>query len=335
MSVITPGSEVLGWKVTESLGGPVPRFGATKGPRKGSVTVLAFKGPNGALHQALAEGLRRVKDVAHEGIVPFEVEIGDRAVVLIQPDVVALPDEPLDPKAACEALRDLAQALVAYHTKGLPHGELDAWSVALDGGKRLLQPPYQRVAAPALRRLGLLVDPRYAAPEVLDGRPATLAADMFSLGLLLCRLVTGKPPVDATEPSEVLAARGTEPAPALPKGTSPGILALYAKLTSLRPEARPRDAAELLADLEALLTKGRAPTPNPLPKADFEPARVGGALVVAVILALVAGGLAAFAQRLAPRSPLDDYAYVYKPGAAPVGSGSKTSAPGTPERKSE
>ena len=48
--------------------------------------------------------------------------------------------------------------------------------------------------------------PLYAAPEVVDGQPATRQSDIYSLGVLLYRLATGRYPVEGRTLEEVRAA---------------------------------------------------------------------------------------------------------------------------------
>lgn len=311
MSAFTPGSEHLGWKLGEGVAqGPAPRHDATKGEQRGSVQVFPFKGFAGTHHQSLAEGIRRWKDLPRDGFVPVDVELRDRAVVVAMPELEPIGADKLPDKEACGVLKELCGPLGILHSKGLAHGELEFDSIAVSGGRHLLKPPSLRVPPAAVRRLLLKVDPRYAAPEVLDGQEAKPHSDMFSLGLILYRLISGQHPVDAADSAQVLAARGATSAPALPKDASSGVKGLYAKLTALRPEQRPRNAAELLKDLEALLSKGQAPSLNPLPSAEFQPARMGGALAFFLLVAAVAGGMVGLAMQLQPRSPTQGYAYV-------------------------
>ena len=311
MSAFTPGSEHLGWKLGDALvQGPAPRYEATKGEQRGSVQVFPFKGFAGTQHQTLAEGIRRWKDLPRDGFVPVEVELRDRAVVIAAPELEGLGDAKLADDEACGILKEICGPLSVLHGAKQAHGELEFDSLARSGGQHLLKPPSLRVPPAAVRRLLLKVDPRYAAPEVLDGQEPKPHSDMFSLGLILYRLITGQHPVDAVEPAQVFAARGAKSAPALPKSASAGVKALYAKLTALRPEQRPQDAKELQRDLDALLNKGTAPSLNPLPSAEFQPARIGGSLLSFFILAAVVGGLVALALQLQPRAPTEGYAYV-------------------------
>ena len=346
MSAFTPGSDHLGWTLSDAVThGPAPRYEATKGEQRGWVQVFPFKGFAGTHHQSLAEGVRRWKDLPRSGFVPVDVELRDRAVVIAAPELSGVSEgQQLTDKEACAVLGELCVPLGVLHAKGLAHGELEIDSIARVDGKHLLKPPSLRVPPAAVRRLLLKVDPRYAAPEVLDGQEPKPHSDMFSLGLILYRLISGQHPVDAAEPAQVFAARGAQTAPDLPQSASAGVKGLYAKLTALRPEQRPQDAAELQRDLEALLEKGKAPALNPLPSAEFQPARVGGSLLAFFVLAALVGGMVALAIQLQPRSPTQGYAYVLDEdafkeptptppappqdgGAAPLDSGS--SAPAT------
>lgn len=62
----------------------------------------------------------------------------------------------------------------------------------------------------------LYLTPQYSSPEVLRGRPAAVSDDVYSLGVLLYELLSGKRPFGAnTPPSEVIkAVLDAEPAPA-------------------------------------------------------------------------------------------------------------------------
>jgi len=245
VSAFTPGSEHLGWKLGDAVTqGPAPRHEATKGDQRGVVQVFPFKGFAGGHHQSLAEGIRRWKDLPRDGFVPVEVELRDRAVVLAMPELEGIGEgAKLPDKEACGVLEELCAPLAILHGKGLAHGELELESIALSGERHLLKPPSLRVPPAAVRRLLLKVDPRYAAPEVLDGQEPKPHSDMFSLGLILYRLITGQHPVDAAEPARAVFAEH-------PRETAVIVGAEYAAV----PRETPADSAGSSARTAALWT---------------------------------------------------------------------------------
>ena len=133
---------------------------------------------------------------------------------------------PFEPREAMRIGRDLASALGAVHRTGLVHGDLKASNVMLerrpDGVTRTM------VGGPAARRVVLMdfgsaspnlpgddgaarfATPLYAAPEVLERGSTSAAADLYALGVLLYRLVSGYYPIEAKDPDELRArqARG-------------------------------------------------------------------------------------------------------------------------------
>ena len=321
------GTVHLGWTIKSvQAGGTAPRYGVTSGGREGTLTYYPFSGPQGLVHQALGQRLQRWAGVAHPALVPVGVgriaEGSETGVYVIVPSLERLDEAPIPAEKANAALRRAAEALTAFHEKQLPHGELDAWSLARQPDGQLgLQPPGLRPPLPGLKRLGLEVDPRYASPEVLDGRPATLQADLFSLGLVYYRLLTGKPPVAVRDPGDALAARGKLLAPPLPSGLPKPVQGLYRKLTAADPRERPANAKELLTDL-GRVEKGQIPTRHALPKREVRAESIGGALLAVTLGLGLAGGAFYYATTvLAVSDPLAGLTFpVPKGDAAAVGS---------------
>ncbi|WP_436931332.1 protein kinase domain-containing protein [Halosimplex halobium] len=114
--------------------------------------------------------------------------------------------EALDPQEAVANAVELADAVAHAHQRGVVHGALDPATVAYPGA-RLTERERQRPRATGFGlarvyadHLGLatVVDPRYAAPEHYSGRFGSVdhATDVYALGALLYRLVTGEPPYD-------------------------------------------------------------------------------------------------------------------------------------------
>ena len=94
---------------------------------------------------------------------------------------------------------DLCRALDAVHRAGLLHRDLKAQNAMHDRDGRVLLMDFG--AGRKLAELDgsagyeLAGTPLYLAPEVLDGRAASAASDVYSLGILLFHLATGSFPV--------------------------------------------------------------------------------------------------------------------------------------------
>src|SRR5262249_44570623 len=107
--------------------------------------------------------------------------------------------------------------------------------------------------------------PLYMAPEVLAGQPPSFRSDVYSIGVLLYYLVTGKFPVEGRTMADLRAAhmggRRTslrERAPDLPAGY---IKAVEHALVA-DPLQRCPSAAALLEKLEPVLVSDRSTTQN-------------------------------------------------------------------------
>ncbi|MDH5621313.1 MAG: serine/threonine-protein kinase [Gammaproteobacteria bacterium] len=115
------------------------------------------------------------------------------------------------------------------------------------------------------REMGAALTPEFAAPEQLAGTSITTATDVYSLGLLLWLLVTGKSPRDTAtikSLSELRAVANSEPASMHTAVTED------ADMERVRQAARRRSAAPseflktLRTDLDTVVRKALAPEPN-------------------------------------------------------------------------
>lgn len=111
----------------------------------------------------------------------------------------------------------------------------------LDGGQATLAAAPDASAAEtidALTVMGQVVGtPRYMSPEQARGEGATAASDMFSFGLLLFELYTGKAPYESASLQQALARAQWGDVPPV-TGIDRAVAALISDLTALEPSKR-------------------------------------------------------------------------------------------------
>jgi serine/threonine protein kinase len=214
---------------------------------------------------------------------------------------------PLDPSAALRVALQLSSALVCMHEQGVLHRDINASNVVLvDEGRRAVLLDFglgetddgvvERTYAP----IGTL------APEVLAGARADSAADIYSFGLLLGQLWTGKLAFDA--PSGPEAARVSwilqekaqrpswDPGPPVPDE----IRALILRMTSRERLRRPK-AEEVWQVLRA--ETGADASSDALPAEAARPRmrkRLRWALAASALALLVAGAVRLWTQLRPP-----------------------------------
>jgi hypothetical protein len=175
---------------------------------------------------------------------------------------------------------ELCRALAAVHAAGLVHGDLKASNVMREDGGRIVLMDFGSVSehrGDASRATGAFGasgsgssrtgTPLSAAPETLRGQPATPGSDVYALGALLFRLVTGRHPVRATSLEDLRAKheRGErESLRAARPDLATGFVTAIERALAPTPQARFADAGAFEQALAATLTPG-APAPAPVP----------------------------------------------------------------------
>ncbi len=101
----------------------------------------------------------------------------------------------LTPDKALQISRQLCAGLAAAHTQGVVHRDLKPANIMLDGEWNVRITDFG-LAVPGGLEEGDEVragTPNYMAPEQFAGRAATIRSDIFSLGLILLEIFSGRP----------------------------------------------------------------------------------------------------------------------------------------------
>ncbi|REE95920.1 WD40 repeat domain-containing serine/threonine protein kinase [Thermomonospora umbrina] len=141
----------------------------------------------------------------------------------------------------------IATALASIHQAGVVHRDLKPANVLLGpDGPRVIDFGIARTEEMSRSATAMKGTPRWMAPEVFQGRPATAAVDIWAWGTVVLYAATGRPPFDAdTLPSIAHQVLNTRPdLGAVP----PSLLTLVERALSRDPAGRPT-ARELLEGL--------------------------------------------------------------------------------------
>jgi eukaryotic-like serine/threonine-protein kinase len=100
---------------------------------------------------------------------------------------------------ACAWVGEIASALHLAHRRGVIHGDIKPANVLIldDGRVKLTDFGMARLASHDKKDTPLLGTPAYWCPEQIIGRSQDARSDIFSLGVVLYEMVTGKRPFDS------------------------------------------------------------------------------------------------------------------------------------------
>jgi serine/threonine-protein kinase len=210
----------------------------------------------------------------------------------------------LEVRRAAGIARQVADALQAAHEVGVVHRDLKPGNIMMcrrpDGRDLVKVVDFDIAKGPAeaegeeVTRMGFVVGtPEYMSPEQLTGDRLDGRSDIYSLGIVLFRMLAGQLPFRATSTQEIMIQRLTG-APmrldeALP-GAPAALQRVLERALARRPADRQASAAEFADELEAALAGAGAPTaPHPLDPA-LAPHGVAGGIGATTVIPPSTGG---------------------------------------------
>jgi eukaryotic-like serine/threonine-protein kinase len=155
---------------------------------------------------------------------------------------------------ACAWVADVAIALHVAHRKGIIHGDVKPANILIteDGKVKLTDFGMARLASRDTKDTPLLGTPAYWCPEQILGKAQDARSDIFSLGVVLYEMVTGKRPFDA-ESLQAICQKVMSATPLPPSqmnGSLPaGLNELIASCLEKDPGQRRNSAEDLALDL--------------------------------------------------------------------------------------
>jgi serine/threonine-protein kinase len=222
------------------------------------------------LHEARASsalnhpGICTVYEVENEGSEAFIV----MEMVEGQPLVDLIPTGGLPFETVVRYGLQIADALAYAHSRHVVHRDVKPSNLLVtgDGRIKILDFGLARQIEPHLgdrttQSQSVLVESSalagtlpYMAPEQLRGEPATPRTDVWSMGIVLYELATGRRPYEGNTPfilSSMILSEGPRP---LPEHVKPGLRKIVMRCLARNPSERYQDAGQVHAALEALET---------------------------------------------------------------------------------
>jgi len=330
---LSPGSRLGPYEIVARIGaggmGVVYRARDPRLDRQVAIKVLANELAGDAhARERLRREAMAVAAIDHPYICKmFEIGEDGDALFLVMEYVAGrtlhqrLSEGRMPPDEVRHVAGEVAEALQEAHARGFVHRDLKPSNVMLteqghvkvmDFGlaKRIEDLPApeeatREVGGQLTARGAIVGTPDYMSPEQVKGLPLDARSDLFSFGVMLAEMTTGRHPFRQPSAMETFSAVLREP-PALGADVSPSMATLLKRLLAKAPADRYASAVQVRADLS-----GVAAAPHVLsavgPAASAPAARRRLMQVLAAVAGLVViVALAARSGVLRPAPPAPD-----------------------------
>jgi serine/threonine-protein kinase len=161
------------------------------------------------------------------------------------------------PEAAADITLQILRAARFAHKRGIVHRDIKPHNVLIDneGRVRVTDFGIARAGVSDMTETGSVMGTaQYLSPEQAQGKPVDARSDLYSIGIVLYELLTGRVPFDAESPVSVALMQVSEP-PVPPMEVNPEVPpaldAVTLRAMEKDPGRRYQDADEFIAALES------------------------------------------------------------------------------------
>ncbi len=230
--------------------------------RRVALKVLRASSPASGSAQRARHEAETIADLAHPNLAAlFDAGRCEQGPYLVYELLEGarlserLVETPTAPAEAVRIALSVARALSVAHARGVAHHDLTPDRVFLcnDGAVKVLDLGVAHTFGRARLEGG---QPGYVAPEQWRGAPEDERTDVYALGALLYRLLTGQLPFPDDDEGRAAASPRAASSVDIPEW--PGLGELVAGMLAKDPVDRPRDGAALVDGLELVLAKASA-----------------------------------------------------------------------------
>lgn len=181
---------------------------------------------------------------------------------------VILGEAPLPPARVVDLARQIVSALGFAHQAGIVHRDVKPQNVIVDAGERAKVTDFGIARAAGdgqITETGAVIGTAlYLSPEQAVGSPATPASDLYSVGVVMYEMATGRPPFtgdNAVALGVLHVSQAPRPPRELVPDLPPALEAVILKALAKAPADRYGSAAELLAALDGPAAAGLSAAP--------------------------------------------------------------------------
>ena len=276
--------------------------------------LVAVKVSNEQFSERFEREARAVAALNHSNICTLH-DVGPNYLVMEYIEGTPLKG-PLPVDQTLKYAAQICDALDAAHKNGITHRDLKPANILVTkAGVKLLDFGLAKIATPgqaiqagegtmtmALTAKGEILGTfRYMSPEQVTGQDAGPRSDIFSFGLVLYEMLTGKRAFEGSSPASVIAAIMERPAPSIADVAPPALDRVLQKCLAKDPDNRWQSARDLKDELEWIASSPGEATAS----STRSPSRFGRLpWIAAVVLGGIAVGLGIVAYRATRPAPL-------------------------------